>query len=140
VRTTLAIPSDLLEATDRAVREGKARSRNEFVTTALRRELAARRRAEIDAEIAEMANDPEYLQEVEQIMAEFAESDAEVAGCSKSKRGRTRTTKRSWLRSLRLRWHPLTRGPRSRRAGAADRDGSAGLGLSSRHERVTANA
>ena len=69
----------LLEATDRAVREGKARSRNEFVTTALRRELAARRRAEIDAEIAEMANDPEYLQEVEQIMAEFAESDAEVA-------------------------------------------------------------
>ncbi len=79
VRTTLAIPSDLLEATDRAVREGKARSRNELVAIALRRELAARRRAEIDADIAEMAKDPDYLQEVEQIMAEFAESDSEVA-------------------------------------------------------------
>jgi Arc/MetJ-type ribon-helix-helix transcriptional regulator len=71
VRTTLALPSELLEATDKAVREGKARSRNEFVAAALRRELAARRRAEIDAEIAEMANDPEYKREAAQLMAEF---------------------------------------------------------------------
>jgi metal-responsive CopG/Arc/MetJ family transcriptional regulator len=79
VRTTLALPSDLLEATDRAVREGKARSRNELVATALRRELAARRRAEIDAELAEMANDPDYRREAAQIMADFAEADAETA-------------------------------------------------------------
>ncbi len=40
VRTTLTIPAELLEATDRAVREGKAKSRNEFVARALRYELA----------------------------------------------------------------------------------------------------
>jgi metal-responsive CopG/Arc/MetJ family transcriptional regulator len=79
VRTTLTLPAGLLEATDKAVREGKARSRNEFVAAALRRELAALRRAEIDAEIAAMGQDPEYLREAEQISAEFAESDSEVA-------------------------------------------------------------
>ena len=79
IRTTLALPAELLKATDKAVREGKARSRNEFVAEALRRELAARRRAEIDAEIAEMANDPEYRRESEQIMAEFANADSETA-------------------------------------------------------------
>ena len=41
VRTTFTLPADLLEAMDRAVREGNARSRNELITTALRRELAA---------------------------------------------------------------------------------------------------
>jgi metal-responsive CopG/Arc/MetJ family transcriptional regulator len=78
VRTTLALPAELLEATDKAVREGKARSRNELVATALRRELAARRRAEIDAEIAEMANDARYRRESERIMVEFAKADSET--------------------------------------------------------------
>ena len=79
VRTTLALPADLLEAADRAVRQGHARSRNEFVANALRRELAAQRRAEIDADIAAMAEDVEYRRESDQIMAEFARADAEVA-------------------------------------------------------------
>ena len=78
VRTTLALPADLLEATDKAVREGKARSRNELVAEALRRELAARRRAEIDAEIAEMANDAEYQREAAQLEQEFAQASWEA--------------------------------------------------------------
>lgn len=53
----MSLPADLLEAADQMVREGKARSRNEFMAMALRRELAAQRRAEIDAAFAEMAND-----------------------------------------------------------------------------------
>ena len=40
VRTTLTIPRELLEATDKAVMEGKAKNRNDFVAQALRRELA----------------------------------------------------------------------------------------------------
>ena len=79
VRTTLALPADLLEAADRTVRQGHTRSRNEFVANALRRELAAQRRAEIDADIAAMAEDVEYRRESDQIMAEFARADAEVA-------------------------------------------------------------
>ena len=63
VRTTLALPADLLEQVDHAVRAGKARSRNVFVATALRHELAAQELAEIDAGFAGMADDEEYQAE-----------------------------------------------------------------------------
>jgi metal-responsive CopG/Arc/MetJ family transcriptional regulator len=78
VRTTLTLPSELLEATDKVVQEGKAKSRNEFVAQALRRELAALKRAEIDAALAEMANDPEYQAEVLKMEAEFASAQWEA--------------------------------------------------------------
>ena len=48
MRTTLALPVELLAAVDQAIRAGYARSRNELVTMALRRELAAQQRATID--------------------------------------------------------------------------------------------
>ena len=57
VRTTLAIPTELIVAIDQAVRDGKARSRSEFVALALRHELAAYKRAQIDAAFAAMADD-----------------------------------------------------------------------------------
>lgn len=63
VRTTLALPDDLLAATDRAVQEGKAKSRNEFVAIALCHELAAQKRAEIDAMFALMGDDEQYQSE-----------------------------------------------------------------------------
>jgi metal-responsive CopG/Arc/MetJ family transcriptional regulator len=78
VRTTLTLPSELLEATDKAVQQGKAKSRNEFVAQALRRELAALKRAEIDAALAEMAKDPEYQAEVLKMEAEFASAQWEA--------------------------------------------------------------
>ncbi|MBW4627740.1 MAG: ribbon-helix-helix domain-containing protein [Brasilonema octagenarum HA4186-MV1] len=78
VRTTLTLPSELLEATDKVVQEGKAKSRNEFVAQALRRELAALKRAEVDAALAEMANDPEYQAEVLKMEAEFASAQWEA--------------------------------------------------------------
>ncbi len=78
VRTTLALPADLLEAADKAVRDGKVRSRNELVAAALRRELAARRRAEIDASFADMAHDAEYRKEVLLLEQEFAHASWEA--------------------------------------------------------------
>ena len=63
IRATLVLPAELLEANDRTVCEGKARSRSEFVTAALRRDLAARRAAELDASFADMAYDAEYRKE-----------------------------------------------------------------------------
>lgn len=77
IRTTLTLPADLLEATDQAVREGKARSRNAFVAEAIRDALWAQQRAEIDADLAEMATDVEYQREAAQIMAECAGADRE---------------------------------------------------------------
>ena len=72
VRTTLTLPSELLEDTDQIVSQGKAKSRNEFVAQALRHELAALRKAEIDAAFIPMADDAEYQAEAQKIEAEIA--------------------------------------------------------------------
>ncbi len=78
VRTTLTLPAKLLEATDRAVREGKAKSRNEFFALALYHELEAQKRAEIDAAFAAMADDAEYQAEATKMDNEFAKADWEA--------------------------------------------------------------
>ncbi len=87
VRTTLALPIELLEAADRAVRKGKAKSRNEFVTQALRRELADQKRDEIDAAFALMADDIEYQAEATMISNEFMKADWEAFEIGESQRG-----------------------------------------------------
>jgi len=78
VRTTVALSADLLEAMDAVVRQGEADSRNDFLERALRSELAASRRAAIDAEFAEMANDRSYKREALQVVEEFADADWEA--------------------------------------------------------------
>jgi metal-responsive CopG/Arc/MetJ family transcriptional regulator len=77
-RTTISLPAELLAAVDRAVREGKARSRNEFVADALRRELAKQEEAEIDAAFAGMAEDQVYQALSEQLDREFASASWEA--------------------------------------------------------------
>lgn len=78
VRTTVTLPANLLDEVDRAVKAGQARSRNELVANAIRRELRAQKRAELDAEFAKMAGDAEYRAEAEAIAAEFAVADWEA--------------------------------------------------------------
>lgn len=72
IRATITIPEVLLAETDRAVSQGKAKSRNEFVAQAILHELEALKRAEVDAALAEMAQDPTYQAEVLKMEAEFA--------------------------------------------------------------------
>jgi metal-responsive CopG/Arc/MetJ family transcriptional regulator len=72
VRTTVTLPAELLAATDKIISQGKAKSRNEFVAQALMHELEALKRAEIDAVLMEMAQDPDYQAQVRQMEAEFA--------------------------------------------------------------------
>jgi Predicted transcriptional regulators containing the CopG/Arc/MetJ DNA-binding domain and a metal-binding domain len=78
IEAKISLPANLLEATDRAVNQGKAKSRDEFIMRAIRRELAALKRAEIDAALAEMASDPEYQAEVLQMETEFATASWEA--------------------------------------------------------------
>jgi len=78
IRTTLTLPADLLKAVDEAVREKKAKSRNELVANSLRHELAALKRAAIDAAFADMAHDQAYWDEARRLTAEFARSDWEA--------------------------------------------------------------
>jgi metal-responsive CopG/Arc/MetJ family transcriptional regulator len=74
----VAIPSELLAATDKAIQQRKAKSRNDFIARALRRELEALKRAEIDAELVEMVNDEDYQKDVLQMEAEFATAQWEA--------------------------------------------------------------
>ena len=84
VRTTLALPADLLAAVDQAVQAGQARSRNAFVAQALQRELAAQQRAAIDAAFAAMADDPTYHMEVHALTDAFAQADWEALQLTES--------------------------------------------------------
>ena len=86
IRTTVTLPADLVDAADQAVRAGRARSRNELLVTALRRELAAQRRAEIDADLAAMADDLELQAEADQIEREFARADDEATRLAAAER------------------------------------------------------
>ncbi len=74
--TILALPSDLLAVVDRIVQEGLARSRDDLVESALRRQLAELRRSSLDAEFRQMADDVDYQREAHQILAEFAQAGA----------------------------------------------------------------
>lgn len=86
IRTTITLPADLVEAADQAVRAGKARNRNDLLVMALRHELAAQRRAQIDADLAAMANDVELQAEAAQIEREFAAADDEALRLADSAR------------------------------------------------------
>jgi Arc/MetJ-type ribon-helix-helix transcriptional regulator len=78
VRTTIALPSQLLAATDLAVSQGQVKSRNELIAQALTHELAALKRAEIDLALTEMSQDPTYQVEVLKMEAEFATASWEA--------------------------------------------------------------
>lgn len=78
IRTTVTLPAELLAEADQVIKDGKAKSRNEFFTQALQREITALKRAEIDAELLEMAQDPEYQSQVMQLEAEFASASWEA--------------------------------------------------------------
>ncbi len=85
-RTTIALPPTLLEAVDRAVARGLARSRGDLLSRALRREIAAQRRADVDAAFAAMADDPDYQVEAVRIAREFAPSDWEALRLAERRR------------------------------------------------------
>ena len=78
LRTTVALSEDLLQEMDARVRQGEADSRNDFLERALRNQLAASRRAAIDAEFAQMASDPTYREEAVQVARDFAAADWEA--------------------------------------------------------------
>ena len=76
--TMLTLPPDLLAAVDKVVQEGRARSRDELVESALRLRLAELRRSALDAEFRHMADDVDYQRDVHQILGEFAQADQET--------------------------------------------------------------
>ena len=72
VRTTVALPVELLEAVDQAVTDGKAKSRSDLIAQSIRHELAHQARATIDAGFAGMADDKLYQAEARELAEQFA--------------------------------------------------------------------
>ena len=77
-RTTVDLPSDLVERTQRFIETGAARSRNSVIVTALEKHLDQMEREAIDAQFAAMATDESHQRLMVSIAEEFAKSDWEA--------------------------------------------------------------
>ena len=77
-RTTVSLPDDLLRGIDAVIRTGCAATRNEFLATAIRRELDRIRREVVDREFDAMADDPIYQNEGRKIAEEYRTADWEA--------------------------------------------------------------
>ena len=72
---TFVLPASLAQDLRRAVENGAAPSQNALVREALRREMRRLREEEIAIAMQEAANDPLYMQDLEECMRDFAELD-----------------------------------------------------------------
>ena len=79
-RTTVSIPTQLLERLDRMIRSGEVKSRREFFGAAIDRELAYYQRKAIDREFEAMGADPLYCREARTLCREYEGSDWEAMG------------------------------------------------------------
>jgi Arc/MetJ-type ribon-helix-helix transcriptional regulator len=78
LRTTVALPSNLLTAIDRFVSDGRVVSRDEFVIICLRAHVQQLERDARDAEFQAMTDDSAYQAEARQILGEFADADRDL--------------------------------------------------------------
>ncbi len=78
VRTTLDLPRDLLERSNRIVDEGKVKSRNVLIVAALAEYLDSLERLEIDGAFADMQGDDAYRRLTLSLADAFAPSDQEA--------------------------------------------------------------
>jgi Arc/MetJ-type ribon-helix-helix transcriptional regulator len=70
-KTGYRIPQSLVMRVREAVDAGEARSQNEFVERALRRELRAAYQRRLYSEYAEAASDPTFLAEMQEVHQEW---------------------------------------------------------------------
>jgi len=78
VRTTLDLPRDLLERSNRVVDEGKAKSRNLLIIAALAEYLDGLERLEIDTAFEAMQDDGVYRALMLSLTRDFGPSDQET--------------------------------------------------------------
>ncbi len=78
VRTTITLPGDLLQRSQRFIDDGTVASRTALIEAALEHMLDELERHKIDQQFAAMADDHEYLSLNEATADEFAASDWEA--------------------------------------------------------------
>jgi metal-responsive CopG/Arc/MetJ family transcriptional regulator len=80
VRTTVTLPADLLQRSQKLIDGGQVANRNVLIVSALERLLAEWERAEIDRQFAAMAEDEAYQTMQAEMAESFEESDWEALG------------------------------------------------------------
>lgn len=75
VKFTFVLPPELARDLREAVEKGAAPSQNALAREALRREMKRLRDEEIAADMRAAANDPLFMQDLEECMRDFAEID-----------------------------------------------------------------
>lgn len=78
VRTTVTVPTDLINRSQHFIDDGKLPSRNALIVAALEHFLKELERQEIDRQFEAMAEDSSYTSLNEAIAEEFSESDWEA--------------------------------------------------------------
>ena len=78
VRTTVTLPTDLLQRSQKLIDAGQVPNRNVLIVSALERLLNELERAEIDRQFAAMAEDEAYQTMQTQMAESFEESDWEA--------------------------------------------------------------
>jgi metal-responsive CopG/Arc/MetJ family transcriptional regulator len=78
VRTTVTLPTDLINRSQHFIDGGTVPSRNALIVAAVERFLSELERQEIDRQFEAMAEDEEYQAMNQQLSEEFADSDWEA--------------------------------------------------------------
>jgi Arc/MetJ-type ribon-helix-helix transcriptional regulator len=78
-KVTLSLPVTLVEEVHRLVEDGVAPSQSAFVADAVEKEIQARRVAQLREEFCQAAADPDFLQDIDETMRDFAAADGETA-------------------------------------------------------------
>ena len=77
-KVTYSLPDDLLSEMETAVREGAAPSYSAFVAQAVREQLHRQHEQRLKDAFAAAAEDPLFLEDVEETMRAFGEADREI--------------------------------------------------------------
>ena len=80
VRTTITLPTRLLQKSQELIDSGQVPNRNVLIVTALEQFIARLEREEIDRQFAALAEDTEYQSWQTNIAESFSESDWEALG------------------------------------------------------------
>lgn len=75
---TFELPTELLKEYEPFINSGKVQDINNLIIQALQQELKRLKQAEIDTELKEMIDDPDYQQEVLKMENEFAHASWEA--------------------------------------------------------------
>jgi Arc/MetJ-type ribon-helix-helix transcriptional regulator len=78
-KVTFTVPADQVQELRRLVREGTCASQNEVLRAGLSRELKRIRNEQLALQMAVAMKDPRFVQEMDAVMRDFDDADAESA-------------------------------------------------------------